>query len=115
MSRTYKDRNYKQLEREALRFGFTYINHHYGLRPPELVGDVDAYVAHRGRKAHLRTYNRWHDWRDYESDWAPDYGIPSAIRDHLTVARHAANSGLLDEDWDDPIVYQRHIRWTCGR
>lgn len=113
MSRTYKDKSYRQIEHEAARHGFLRLDRHFGLKPAEWVGDVDAYAAFRGRKAHLRTFTRWHDWRDYEDDWYPDYGSRAAVRDRLTIAVHEANSGQMDTDWDSHIVYRRRAAWKC--
>lgn len=33
------------------------------------------------------------------------------IRDGLRVAVNEYNSGLLDEDWDNPHAYQRRRAW----
>lgn len=113
MSRTYKDKNYKLLEREAAQHGFLEIDNHSGLAPAEWTGNVTAYANHAGRKQHIHAYTRWHDWRDYENDWYPNWGSRSQLRDRLTVARHLANNGFMTLDWDDPIVYQQRAAWDC--
>lgn len=118
MSRTDKDKPYRILEQEARNHGYLRLQHTYlgngrwAMTPD--APDVATYAHTQGSKAHIPAGDRWHDWRDYELDWAPDYGSPTIIRNHLQQTIHTANSGLMDEDWDDPVLYQRRVRWTCG-
>lgn len=111
MARTWKDKPYRLLEREAVRRGYVRQRRdwHGGIR---MVADVTAYcyACHRQTK----TYDRWHDWRDYEDDWQPDYGNETRIRDGLHMAVNEYNSGLLDEDWDNPHAYQRRRAWRTA-
>ena len=46
-------------------------------------------------------------------DWYTDYGNKTRIRDSLSIAVNTYNSGMMDEDWDEPNVYQRRRRWYC--
>lgn len=75
MSRTFKDKPYRVLEREALEHGYTYLRHNWmhPSEPPTLEGDVTAYAYSQSRKAHIPSGRRWHSWHDYEDDWYPDY------------------------------------------
>lgn len=109
MSRTWKDRPYRLSEREAINAGYWYIwpNIHGGW---DVHGDVASYRAATGKP--VCSHSRWNDYRDYEREWRPSYGNPTRIR---SILRHAAdehNCGLMDADWDDPIVYQRRRIWT---
>ena len=108
MARTWKDKPYHLLEREAVRRGYVrqHRDWHGGIR---MVADVTTYCYACHRQA--KTYDRWHDWRDYEDDWQPSYGNETRIRDGLRVAVNEYNSGLLDEDWDNPHAYQRRRAW----
>lgn len=71
MSRTFKDKPYRVLEREAMEHGYTYLryNRMHSAEPPTLEGDVAAYAYSRGRKAHIPSGRRWHNWHDCEDDW----------------------------------------------
>lgn len=75
MSRTFKDKPYRVLEREALEHGYAYLRHNWmhPTEPPTLEGDVTAYAYSQSRKAHIPSGRRWHSWHDYEDDWYPDY------------------------------------------
>ena len=63
MSRTFKDKPYRVLEREAMEHGYTYLryNRMHSAEPPTLEGDVAAYAYSRGRKAHIPSGRRWHN------------------------------------------------------
>lgn len=112
MSRTYKDKPYKVLEREAVEHGCMRQRVDYLTGRCETVADVDSYqrMFHR----HARAYSRWHDWRDFENEWHPEYGNRTRVRDALHVAADAYNSGGADEDWDNPDVYQRRRAWKAA-
>ena len=70
MSRTFKDKPYRVLKREALEHGYTYLRHNWmhPSEPPTLEGDVTAYAYSQSRKAHIPSGRRWHSWHDYEDD-----------------------------------------------
>lgn len=55
MSRTFKDKPYRVLEREALEHGYTYLRHNWmhPTEPPTVEGDVAAYAYSQSRKAHI--------------------------------------------------------------
>ena len=55
MSRTFKDKPYRVLKREALEHGYTYLRHNWmhPTEPPTVEGDVAAYSYSRGRKEHI--------------------------------------------------------------
>ena len=108
MSRTYKDKPYRLVEQEAIEHGYWELwpDWRGGYR---IVGDTYAYRNATGKR--YRTYSRWHDYRDYEAEWNPDYGDPKRIRMILRQAADAHNHGIMDEDWDDSTVYQRRRAW----
>lgn len=111
MSRTWKDRPYKLAEREAIRHGYIILRRdwlHGGYRT---IGNVDLY--RRMSRRPVRAHSRWHDWRDYENDWHPEYGNGTRVRDALHVAADTYNSGSMDGDWDDPDVYQKRRTWKA--
>lgn len=66
MSRTFKDKPYRVLEREALEHGYAYLRHNWmhPTEPPTLEGDVTAYAYSQSRKAHIPSGRRWHSWLD---------------------------------------------------
>ncbi|PJM74182.1 hypothetical protein CS006_03385 [Bifidobacterium primatium] len=112
MSRTFKDRPYRIPAREALDHGFVRDS-----RPPRPVtGDVWSadmagyFHSRRNRRNHL-PLRRWGDWRWIEGDWVTDYGSRHEIRARLRLAAEAYNHGLMTDDWDDPVVYQRRRCW----
>ncbi|PJM74798.1 hypothetical protein [Bifidobacterium simiarum] len=112
MSKTYKDRPYYLAEREALAVGY---DNGWWTRwvtvKPEWRADVDGYAYTRhNHRTHLRLRRR-SDWRWIEGDWSTDYGNERRIGQLLKMACREANSGLMSEDWDDPLVYQRRRRW----
>lgn len=93
MSRTFKDKPYRVLEREAMEHGYTYLryNRMHSAEPPTLEGDVAAYAYSRGRKAHIPSGRRWHNWHDCEDDWYPDYVSRRTVRDRIRLAVREAN------------------------
>ena len=105
MSRTFKDKPYHVLKREALEHGYTYLRHNWmhPTEPPTLEGDVTAYAYSQSRKAHIPSGRRWHSWHDYEDDWYPDYVGRHTVRDRCRLAVREADTGLMDDDWDDPL------------
>lgn len=115
MSRTYKDRPYRLAVREAQEAGYVV---HVPFRPlfaatSAWYTDVDGYAYTRhNRRIHL-PLRRFSDWRWIEGDWMTDHGDARQIRQHLKMACRDANSGLMSDDWDDPVVYQRRRRWYC--
>lgn len=88
MSRTFKDKPYRVLEREALEHGYTYLRHNWmhPTEPPTLEGDVTAYAYSQSRKAHIPSGRRWHSWHDYEDDRYPDYVGRHTVRDRCRLA-----------------------------
>lgn len=115
MSRTFKDKPYRVLEREALEHGYTYLRHNWmhPTEPPTLEGDVTAYAYSQSRKAHIPSGRRWHSWHDYEDDRYPDYVGRHTVRDRCRLAVREADTGLMDNDWDDPRLYRRRVKWEC--
>lgn len=115
MSRTFKDKPYRVLKREALEHGYTYLRHNWmhPSEPPTFEGDVTAYAYSQSRKAHIPSGRRWHSWHDYEDDWYPDYVGRHTVRDRCRLAVREANAGLMDDDWDDPRLYRRRVKWEC--
>lgn len=113
MSRTYKDRPYRLAQREAMDHGYVSL-HGWTDDPTRLfLADVGTYVRSRHNvRCHL-PLRRYEDWRWIEGDWESDYGNERRIAQHLHMACREANSGLMDDDWDDPVVYQRRRRWWC--
>ena len=95
MSRTFKDKPYRVLKREALEHGYTYLRHNWmhPTEPPTVEGDVAAYSYSRGRKEHIPSGHRWHGWHDYEDDWYPDYVGRHTVRDRCRIAVRGANTG----------------------
>ena len=115
MSRTFKDKPYRVLEREALEHGYAYLRHNWmhPTEPPTLEGDVAAYSYSRGRKEDIPFGYRWHNWHDYEDGWHPDYVNRRTVRDRCRIAVREANDGVMDDDWDDPRLYRRRVKWEC--
>lgn len=115
MSRTFKDKPYRVLEREALEHGYTYLRYNWmhPTEPPTVEGDVAAYSYSRGRKEHIPFGYRWHSWHDYEDGWYPDYVGRHTVRDRCRIAVREADTGLMDDDWDDPRLYRRRVKWEC--
>ena len=115
MSRTYKDKPYHVLKREALEHGCTYPRYDrmHPSEPSTLEGDVTAYAYSRGRKAHIPSGHRWHSWHDYEDDWYPDYVNRRTVRDRCRIAVREANTGMMDAGWGDPRLYRHRIKWEC--
>lgn len=81
--------------------------------PPTVEGDVAAYAYSQGRKAHIPSGRRWHNWHDCEDDWYPDYVNRRTVRDRCRIAVREANDGVMDDDWDDPRLYRRRVKWEC--
>ena len=115
MSRTFKDKPYRVLKREALEHGYTYLRYNWmhPTEPPTVEGDVAAYSYSRGRKEHIPFGYRWHNWHDYEDGWHPDYVNRRTVRDRCRIAVREANDGVMDDDWDDPRLYRRRVKWEC--
>lgn len=111
MSRTYKDRPFFLIREDARSRGFSHVRvFGWGFSREEI--DLRGYAYTRKRNPHIPV-RRWCDWRWIEDDWHTDYGSDTRIRDMLHVAVDEYNSGRLDEDWDEPNVYQRRRRWYC--
>lgn len=110
MSRTFKDRPYALIEDEARSRGFSHT-YDCGRFHWEYV-EVAKYAYSRKRNPHIPA-RRWEDWRWIEDDWYTDYGNETRIRDSLSIAVNTYNSGMMNEDWDEPNVYQRRRRWYC--
>lgn len=110
MSRTFKDRPCALIEDEARSRGFSHT-FDCGRFHWEYV-EVAKYAYSRKRNPHIPA-RRWEDWRWIEDDWYTDYGNETRIRDSLSIAVNTYNSGMMDEDWDEPNVYQRRRRWYC--
>ncbi|RSX56935.1 hypothetical protein D2E24_0880 [Bifidobacterium samirii] len=105
MSRTYKDRPYRLDIRAALVD--EYLDSSAEAWPHasrESLADVVRYgYTRHNRNMHLPLRRR-SNWRWIEGDRIPEYGNARRIRQHLKMACRGANSGLMDDDWDDPIV-----------
>ena len=86
MSRTFKDKPYRVLKREAMEHGYTYLRYNW---------------------------MHWHNWHDCEDDWYPDYVNRRTVRDRCRIAVREANDGVMDDDWDDPRLYRRRVKWEC--
>ena len=115
MSRTYKDLPYRLARLNAERPGYRRLRWLLSWLPDEQRFEPDVAGYEYSRHNH-RTHvpiRRYRDWRWIEDDWTLDYGNETQIRDRLKIAVTEYNNGNLDEDWDDPIVYQRRIRWWC--
>lgn len=115
MSRTFKDRPYQVAQYEALAHGYR-LNRYACWRPqpPDWYADVEGYARTRhNRNMHL-ALRRMRDCRWIEDDWSTDYGKPWRVRDRLRHATRAANTGLVDRDWDDPVLYQKRRIWRDG-
>lgn len=110
MSRTFKDRPYALIEDEARSRGFSHT-YDCGRFHWEYV-EIAKYAYSRKRNPHIPA-RRWEDWRWIEDDWYTDYGNETRIRDSLSIAVNTYNSGMMNEDWDEPNVYQRRRRWYC--
>lgn len=113
MSRTYKDRPYHLAQREALEHGFIFRSWLHVDSKPLFCADVESYAYSRHRVLKHLPLRRYSDWRWIEGDWESDYGDERRIAQHLHMACRESNSGLVDDDWDDPVVYQRRRRWYC--
>lgn len=106
MARTWKDKPYKVMEREAVEHGCTLTLRDWRNRP-RVVADIEAYLRRIHRHARIRPRH------DYGEDlWRPSYGNEAVIRDRLHMAATAHNSMLMDADWDDPDVYRRRRSWV---
>lgn len=101
MARTWKDKPYRLLEREAVRRGYVRQRRDWlgGIR---MVADVTAYCYACHRQA--KTYDRWHDWRDYEDDWRPDYGNETRIRDGWRCRFNQLRSRRMKYDKDHNLI-----------
>lgn len=111
MSRTFKDKPYFVIREDARACGFS-RTHTFGWGYSFEEIDLKGYAYSRKTKQHVPV-RRWSDWRWIEDDWYTDYGSKSRIRDELHEATNEYNSGMMDEDWDEPTVYQRRRRWYC--
>lgn len=111
MSRTFKDKPYSVIEEDARSCGFSRTRTFgWGYSFEEI--DLKGYAYSRKRNPHVPA-RRWCDWRWIEDDWYTDYGSETEIRDALRAAVVTYNKGGMDEDWDEPVVYQRRRRWYC--
>lgn len=115
MSRTFKDRPYRVVAREALDHGYRRISYWSAVSRPDSddvwYADVEGYAYTRhNRNLHVQL-DRMRMFRWIEGGWSTDYGLPREVRDRLRLAVRDANSGLIDEDWDDPVLYQRRRIW----
>lgn len=110
MSRTYKDCPFRLVENEARSNGFV---RHVSLGRGSISFDivnVSEYVYSHRHNFHAPIRRR-NDYRQLEDEWESDYGNKTLIRNALHNAVSEYNSGCLDEDWDDPNVYQRRRQW----
>lgn len=113
MSRTYKDRPYRLAQCEALDHGYVF-QWRWNPNPMDLFSaDVEAYAYSRHNTRFHLPLRHWSDWRWIEGDWETDCGNERRIAQRLHMACREANSGFMDDDWDDPLVYQRRRRWWC--
>ena len=118
MSRTFKDKPYRVLEREALEHGYTYLRHNWmhPTEPPTVEGDVAAYSYSRGRKEHIPSGHRWHSWHDYEDDWYPDYVGRHTVRDRVRPVPSPRQVGMLTKGgFSDRFVFVPAVAGCQGR
>lgn len=72
-----------------------------------------ATIYYENGTEHIPSGHRWHSWHDYEDDWYPDYVGRHTVRDRCRIAVREADTGLMDDDWDDPRLYRRRVKWEC--
>lgn len=112
MSRTYKDRPYRLFQKKAAENGYWRI---LWITPFEVddtwYADTDGYLYSRHNQRIHVPLKHYADWRWVEDDWLTDYGNEHRIKQLLKQACDTANNGLMDDDWDNPLVYQRRRSW----
>ncbi|PWG66641.1 hypothetical protein [Bifidobacterium callitrichidarum] len=112
MSRTYKDQPYRLFQKKAIEHGYRRIRWITPLPVDDTwYADVDGYLYSRHNQRVHAPLRHYSDWRWIEDDWLTDYGNERHIKQRLKMACQTANSGLMDADWDDPLVYQRRRTW----
>lgn len=132
MSRTWKDRPYRVMAKEAVSNGWYSIENTWAQWNPvtgnwvpanpieypytrsNLVPEVEAWGYGSKTNVHVPsarlTMYRW-----IEEDWIPDWGTRRSVRDGLRDAVRTANTYGIESDeldeWDDPETMRRRIRW----